>query len=134
MNAINFYGDIVDGKLKLHQPKTYHRLIKSMKGLVKISVKEAKSVRTLSQNNGYWFKLTIFAGEVGCTAMELHEVFKREFLKKIITKKNIKTGKIDFITIGGSTTTLSTNEFGRYMDKIDQRAAEYGIILELEKQ
>jgi hypothetical protein len=70
--------------------------------------------RTLSQNALYWVYLNIIEQETGNNADELHEFFKRKFLKP----KQVKVLGEEF-QVWASTTKLSKTDFSEYMMKIE---------------
>lgn len=125
----NFYAEVINGKLTMKEPELFAKFLGMLKGLVLITIRPRKKMRSLSQNNGYWLLLTWFANELGCEPMELHEYLKKRFLSKIHTFENKKTKSTEVIYLSGSTTDLSTKEFGDYMENIYRTAAEFGIDL-----
>lgn len=77
------------------------------------SVERVKPTRSNNQNALLWFYLGIIATETGNNEDDLHEYFKRKFLPPrfvTVLKQEIK--------LPSSTTELSKNEFGDYLDKI----------------
>lgn len=88
-----------------------------------ISKKTAK--RTLAQNRLYHLWLNCISAETGNDTDMLAEYFKSKFL---YVRHRIIYG--EQISVVPSTTTLTTEEFKEYLDKIQQWAsAEQGIIL-----
>lgn len=85
--------------LKQHEGKTYE-----------VYMRESK--RSLSQNRLYWAWLEHVEKETGNTASDLHEYFRRKFLPPKFIKVLDKEVKIP-----ASTTDLSKNDFGEYLDK-----------------
>lgn len=90
---------------------------------VKVAKKAEK--RTLSQNRLYYLWLNCISAETGNEVEDLHEYFKMKFLglySRIIYGENI--------TRPLTTTTLNTEEFTAYLDKVQRWASvEQGIIL-----
>ena len=95
-----------------------------------------KSQRSL-QLNKYYFGvvLKIFAGELGWSVEDAHDFFKHEFLREY---KDLDTDKLnnredsiftDVLCIVKSTTKLNNQEFMDYIKKIQQFAAEQGIVV-----
>lgn len=78
-----------------------------------IDIDKAKNKRSLSQNAFYWLYLGVIENETGNTAQDLHELFRRKFLKP-----TIKTILGKEYTLPSSTTSLSKHEFTEYLDKI----------------
>ncbi len=78
-----------------------------------IDIDKAKNKRSLSQNAYYWLYLGVIEDETGNTAQDLHELFRRKFLKPTIKKILGKE-----YTLPSSTTSISKHEFTEYLDKI----------------
>lgn len=73
--------------------------------------------RSLTQNAYYWVYLNVISEETGNDIDDLHEFFKHKYLPfKTITIKG-KKGEHTFKRIT-STSELSKNDFGEYLDKI----------------
>lgn len=94
----------------------------------RIQIEEIKN-RSLSQNKYYW-KVMVPAVKEGLRDMgwdeiktddDAHEYILEEFLKREI--KNHETGKIKVIP--GSTSRLSTKEFGEFIDAVVKWAVEF---------
>lgn len=83
-----------------------------------IEIEKVRGKRSNQQNKIYWFYLGIIESETGNNAEELHELFKRKFLKPIISKIKIN-GKIIEYKRPGSTTELNKIQFGEYLEKIN---------------
>lgn len=110
-----FIAKSVDGKLSLGSEGNKTRFsedIKDHTGAI-YRIERLESQRTLSQNNYYWFYLSLIERETGNAAVELHEFFKRKFL----LPKHISVMGND-IRIPGTTTGLKKHEFSEYLDKI----------------
>jgi hypothetical protein len=78
-----------------------------------VRIERVTGKRSMSQNNFYWFYLSLIANETGHTEDELHSLFKRIFLPpryKTILGREMK--------LPASTTELSKPEFGEYLDRI----------------
>lgn len=88
-----------------------------------------KKGRSLNQNAYYWSCVLeiVLAGLRGIgyrevrTKEDAHEICKEYFLKKKIVNED--TGEV--LEIPGSTTKLTTAEFGEYIERIAQWAGEY---------
>lgn len=78
-----------------------------------LKIEKQISTRSLSQNNLYWFYLEIIERETGNNKNDLHEYFKRIFLKPKFIKVFGKE-----IKIPNSTSNLKKHEFSDYMEKI----------------
>ena len=77
--------------------------------------------RTTAQNAYYWVVCDLIARHLGSTSLEMHEYFKDELLPKTEYFVVIKKIKSD------STTTLDKDQFGLFLDRVIQRAAELGV-------
>ena len=80
---------------------------------VLVQVTKPRKGRTLNQNSYYWFYIHVIAAETGDTEDDLHEFFKRKFLRP----RQVKVLGNE-IKLPESTTRLNTNDFSEYMDKI----------------
>ena len=91
-----------------------------------IVIQKHKSKRSTEQNNRYWMLLRECAKETGHTPEELHNVMSAEILgyESFDSKISDKT-----FTSPKSTTSLSVEGFGEYMQQVEQFMAEYGIIV-----
>jgi len=90
----------------------------------RVYVKEHKEKRTISQNSFYWLWLQAISRETGNETDDLHDFFAKKFLPmdevKIFNKMIYKRC---------STTTLTTDTFTQYLNKIQVFAAQQGITL-----
>jgi len=91
-----------------------------------VVIQKHKSKRSTEQNNRYWMLLREFSKETGHTPEELHNIMSAEILgyESFDSKISDKT-----FTSPKSTTSLSVEEFGEYMQQVEQFMAEYGIIV-----
>lgn len=94
--------------------------IKSTKGKHRLIFEEWKENRSGQQNRYYWAYLNIISQETGDDANSLHEYFKR---KHLAPKFISAMGKE--IKIPASTTKLTKEQFGKYIDLIE---LECGVI------
>ncbi len=102
--------------------------------IVTVEIKEAKRIRSLSQNSYYWgiviSSVTGMFNEHGTQASpeDVHN-YLRENVGKLFKRINLPDGEIK--TIGRSTTELTTSEFELYLEQIRAWAANYGLIIPL---
>lgn len=83
---------------------------------VLLEIHKIKNVRSNSQNSYYWgVVIDILADYTGYTAEEMHNALKWKFLRKV-NEKQIETVK--------STTGLTTEEFGFYLEAIKNWASK----------
>lgn len=80
---------------------------------VRVVIEDDKNPRTLKQNAFYWLYLGLIEDDTGNTAEDLHEIFKRKFLKPRFVKF-----KNEEVKLPASTTKLDPLDFMEYMDKI----------------
>lgn len=86
-----------------------------MSGEVEVTVGRRKTRRSDKQNRLLWAYYEIISNETGQgSAEEIHEYMKRKFLPPVIIKT--KWGEMK---VPGSTTKLSSIEFGNYLDRIN---------------
>ena len=97
---------------KLQEGKQYN---------VSISLKREK--RSIQQNRLYHLWLNCISAETGNEVEDLHDYFKGRFLARRVV---VFSKECDF---GISTTKLNTAEFTVFLDKVQQFAANEGIIL-----
>ncbi len=109
-----FYAKSIKGEIIFDNKRAIADYLGSVdkKSLI-ISIDKEKSVRSMNQNNFYWFYLRLIANETGHTEQDLHDLFKRKFLppeyKEILGV---------YMKLPASTTKLNKTDFGEYLDKI----------------
>lgn len=91
----------------------------------KVEIKEHKKQRSNNQNALYWSWLTIIGKDLGYTSEELHEALKAKILG-VIERKTV-FGNI--VNEPRSTTSLTTKEFGEYLNSVETFAMGLGIRL-----
>lgn len=89
----------------------------------KVEINKATRIRSPEQNRRYFLILTIIDTYSHTWTDELHELFKKEFLKPTYIVS--KTDKRKKRKIKPSTTRLTTEEFIIYNDKIMQFWREF---------
>ena len=116
-------------KLPLQKEKAIFYIERIDKEMI-CEVRKDKRNRSTVQNAYYWFLLTMLEQETGNDKDELHEYFKKKYLKTFFQIDLIDTQ--DFIYYAKSTTKLTTLEFEDYLEKIRVFASrELGIFLPL---
>ena len=93
-------------------------LLRELKGLpvknYKIFVCDDRPVRSLQQNKYYWSVIIpIMAGHLGYSKVEMHELFKIQFLPR----HQIEVDGKQF-SYSESTRNLNTKQFAEYIDEI----------------
>ena len=103
----------------------YIKALDVQKREYEVVISKKTSKRTLAQNRLYRLWLNCISAETGNDTEMLAEYFKNKFL---YIRHRIIYG--EHISVVPSTTTLTTEEFKDYLDKIQQWASsEQGIIL-----
>lgn len=96
----------------------------SLKRTYSVEIKEYRKNRSNSQNRLYRAWLHLIADAYGYEDGELHEAFKQEFLG---FEEKLVLGKLR--TLPRSTTKLTTQEFSRFLDKVEAEAKSMSINL-----
>ena len=116
---VTWPAEVESGKLEIPDIDGFRQAVSMLAGRVLITIEYVKDKRSVRQNRYLWgvcYKL--LAEHTGHSAEEIHEICKLKFnLKKIDLND-------EHYEIGGSTTELGTDEFGRYVDEIKQWAAQ----------
>lgn len=127
---MEIHGKIVEGKFVPTNKELFKEAFREHEGKgVIISVKRATQ-RTCPQNAYYWGVIveliTKAINELGNDfAREIvHELLKKQFLKKERQIINKETGEVKVISYICSTTKLNTTEFATYIDNCIAFAAE----------
>ena len=111
-------------------------------GSVEVRILPYKKNRSYEANRFYWAIIKIIADEIGHTKKELHEIYKRKFLIKILARDDEAFyDLLQVVAKGGtegdrktfakltSTTGLSVKQFSEYIQEIIDLANGLGIIL-----
>jgi hypothetical protein len=90
-----------------------------------ITFEPRKAARSVLQNRYYWgVVVDLLSDHTGFSPEELHEILKAKFLpKKLAVCDGNGEVQGEFV-IGGSTAKLNKLEFGEYVERIRQWAAE----------
>lgn len=117
-------------EFKVHNKQTQKEAINYIASLIpeniyRIKVTKKKNKRSLDQNALYWLWLTCIEQETGNEKEDLHDFFRLKYLggewREVFGSKCFKIV---------STTTLDTNIFRQYLDKVQIFAnTELGITL-----
>ena len=110
MPKLRFPCKIKNGKITLLNRAEFDNAISNLEGNYYIELKET-GVRSAQQNNYYWNIVRVIADELGYTEQEMHTTIKNHFEIQ-------------------STKTLSTKEFGDFIEKLIRWSAiELGIVI-----
>jgi len=113
-----FFGQVVEGRLKMDNPHAYMVRIAALNGKrVELVLRKRRCKRTLPQNAYYWgVVIEILRDHFGYDAEEMHDALKFEFLRI----RNDRGGP-DSVK---STADLSTEEFAEYVKRVVRWAAQ----------
>lgn len=118
---ISFITTFENGVIKQTQYSIL-RLLKFEPSKVAVTIEPIRSNRSLNQLAYLGVSFTRIAGHTGHSATELHEIFKRLLLPPRITKYRGRE-----IKMAATTTTLSKDEMGEFIDRVIAEAGEMGI-------
>jgi hypothetical protein len=112
-----------DGRLELASRREFSRLLATMRrGPVSIDVKIARSKHSQKARGYYWgLVLKLISEHTGYDVNELHELFKRRFLKPVI--KEVLGEEVEVWTIAES----DSLEFFDYVEDCRRVGAEMGV-------
>jgi hypothetical protein len=119
-------GSIKDGALIFDNPAYFRTIFLKYADTpkVRIVVEKERGTRTKRQNSYYWgIVLKYIAEYMGEREEDLHEIFKAKFLK---SRRQWRGAEM---TILKSTTDLTSDEFGVYIDRCIQEGAELGVVV-----
>ncbi len=116
-----FAGRVEGGRIHLEKPQLWRALLERNEGQeVGLSLTRRRKDRSLPQNAYYWgVVVAMLAEHCGYLPEEVHDALKAKFLMD-------HSGELPRIK---STTALDTKEFGEYVDRCIQLAAELGIVV-----
>lgn len=115
LNPAKFMFNSLDFGSEFNQARWKEFAEKNTGKTVRIELPEPS--RTNTQNNFYWLYLSVIERETGNNQNDLHEFFKRQFLPPQKITVTINGQEMERM-IPASTTKLSKNDFGDYLDKI----------------
>jgi len=120
-------GQVKGGKLHIRNRRAFDDQIALVpeRWELEITVARQRATRSQQQNSYYWgVVVQMLSDHTGYTPDEMHAYLKTKFIPKRLAV-NASNGIIcDELVIGGSTRTMSTIQFGEYMESIRQWAAE----------
>lgn len=124
-------GRVEGGRLKLNRGRFKKAIADMPDCAVTLTIEKKHANRSMVQN-AYWWGVCVelVSDHTGYSPDEVHELAKRMFLPKhlVFTKGN---GEIvgEFV-VGGSTTKLNKIEFGEFVERYRQWAAEtLGVVI-----
>ncbi len=124
LTSISANVSLIDGKVVFKNRRYFDGMLSTFENEEKcrLTLEKERGTRTQQQNRYYWFCLTIIAEHCGYLPEELHEVFRSKFLK---TKKVYRGGEL---TVLKSTTSLTSIEFGEYIEQCRREGFEMNCI------
>lgn len=119
-----FRAEIQDKKIVIISKKSFSQYIEKLKDKkVLITIEEEKTPRSLSQNAYYWVILRIISQDTGMNEDEIHSAMKMKFLRRNYVREDKKLETVR------STTSLSTQEFSEYIDRVKEFALDFFQII-----
>jgi hypothetical protein len=112
---MNFFAHIESGLLRIDTPDKWKRFLTGFDEGTRLDIQVEKhsEKRSMNQHRYYHLYLDVIEQETGNDHVEMHEYFKRKFLKpKEITVMG------ETIRVPSSTKDLSKHEMTEYLDKI----------------
>lgn len=118
-------AQLVSGRLKLNR-RRLEDLLKSRRDCeLTVTIEKRHATRSVAANAYYWAGVVGTISEhTGYTPDEVHELLKAKFLPKKLALADGNGVVVDELVIGGTTTRLNKPEFGDYIERIRQWAAE----------
>lgn len=88
------------------------------------NIKIKSQSRSLEQNRRYWKLVTLLGEQLGYTPDETHDILRFKFLRNAV---EIEGERLPLLQ---STTKLSVEEMGAYMQQIETWAGNFGFVFE----
>lgn len=127
MNTIEFSkirGETLDVSALLSWVERHINWLRN--GRYELQIKRSVKKRSLAQNKLFWLWMACMEQETGQLAQDIHDYYCYKFLPRDIA--DLKTGEV--VRVGGHTSTLTSEAFTEFLDKIQADAAtELGITL-----
>lgn len=118
-------GQLVSGRLKVNRRRLAELLRARRDCELTILIEKRHATRSAAQNAYYWAGVIGSISEhTGYTPDEVHELLKAKFLPKRMAVADKNGVIVDELVIGGTTTRLNRLEFGEYIERVRQWAAE----------
>lgn len=121
-----------EGKLHIRNRSAFQGALRELRGKeVFLELRRARATRSLAMNRYYWAVcIELVSNHTGYSPDEVHEIVKQMFLpKKLAVCDGNGELKGEFV-IGGTTTKLNTLEFGEFIERFRQWAAEdLGVVI-----
>ena len=122
MYAARHAGRVKQGQLVLADPVAWRAAVARHEGKdVWVAVVRQQHARTLPQNRLYWVWCSEIADYIGESRDAVHGFLKDKFLER----RDVELLEGQHLTMPASTRTLDVEGMRRYMDAIQQWAAEF---------
>ena len=122
-------GRIDNNKLTLRRKELLELFIKQNEGEILLAIRKKRKRRSLNQNAYLWAIYTQIGLEIGLHKEEVHAMFGNMYRKEHTETTVHSTGEVIRIDYIRSTTSYNKAEFGEYIDKVLQWAAQNGMIV-----
>lgn len=124
MSRDYFGGKVEKGVVVMDEPLRWRAVCARHEGRrVQITLKREEQKRSLQANKFYWSCIVpMFSDWSGYDKEESHAVLTGLFLK---VERVLPTGEV--VDIGGRTSTLTTQEFAAYTERVCRFLAEQGM-------
>lgn len=86
-----------------------------------VEIKQWRRMRTVRQNKLLWMWMHAIAAETGHTPEEMHAYYKQLFLSTVV----VKDVNGDEVRVAAGTSTLNTEEFNKYLERVNQHALDF---------
>lgn len=120
-------GTIKAGKLFIRDRAAFNSAISGLKDgwEVELQVTRLQATRSQQQNRYFWgVVIKAISDYTGYGPDETHELLKQMFIPKELAILKGNGDVIDRFVMGGSTRSMDTVEFGHYMERIKEWAAQ----------
>lgn len=121
---MQFRAKIKDGEIRIFRERLFENLLESLEGEdIVLEFRQFEKIRSLNQLNYYWAIMGFLANQTGHTKDELHLLFKRKFLKKIV---EVDGQKYEFIP---SLSNISMHKLWDYTEDIRYYMNQKGVYI-----
>ena len=120
-------AQVKDGRLFIKNRRAFDQRIARFddRWILEVTVKRLRATRSQQQNRYWWGVCVELVSEhTGYTPEDVHEIAKQMFIPKRLAVAD-GNGEIqgEFV-VGGSTRQMNTEEFGEFIERFKQWAAE----------
>ena len=127
MDEVIGVAQVKDGRLFIKNRRAFDQRIARFddRWILEVTVKRLRATRSQQQNRYWWGVCVELVSEhTGYTPEDVHEIAKQMFIPKRLAVAD-GNGEIqgEFV-VGGSTRQMNTEEFGEFIERFKQWAAE----------